>query len=89
MLSFGISALAYGSYFPAPGLDIPPDIRMYLRLATLLTAVIPIGLLVKDNKRATSINRVARPTLDPNSGVTGWDAPARQYRCLILNALPV
>ncbi|MDB5605857.1 MAG: ATPase [Bradyrhizobium sp.] len=60
MRSIGICGLALGLFFLLPRFNLPPDIRVYLRFATLLTAVIAIGLLIRGKKRATSTDRAER-----------------------------
>jgi PAS domain S-box-containing protein len=60
MRSIGIGGLALGLFFLVPGFDLPPDTRVYLRCAALVTAVIAIGLLIRDKKRATSTDRAER-----------------------------
>jgi PAS domain S-box-containing protein len=52
MHSIGICGLALGLFFLLPGFDLPADIGVYLRFAAFLAAVIAIGLLIRDKKRA-------------------------------------
>ena len=60
MRSVGICGLALVLFLLLPGVDLPPDIRVYLRFVALLTAVIAIGLLIRDKERATSTDRAER-----------------------------
>jgi PAS domain S-box-containing protein len=58
MLSIGICGLALVLFFFLPGLDLPPDVKVYLRFTALVTAVIAIGLLIREKERATSKDHV-------------------------------
>jgi PAS domain S-box-containing protein len=72
MLSIGICALALGLFFLLPGVYLPPDIRVYLRFAALLTAVIAIDLLIRDGRRTTSTDRAkcrACPSAERTQGL--------------------
>jgi PAS domain S-box-containing protein len=58
MSSIGICGLSLGLFFLLPQVDLPPDIRVCLRFAALVTAVIAICMLIQDKKRATAIDQV-------------------------------
>jgi PAS domain S-box-containing protein len=60
MSSIGICGLALVLFFLVPQVDLPSDIRVYLRFAALVTAAIAICMLIQDKKRATSIDQAKR-----------------------------
>jgi PAS domain S-box-containing protein len=60
MRSIGICGLAFVLFFLLPGMDLPPDTRVYLRFAAFLTAVIATGLLIQDKVKVTSTDRAER-----------------------------
>jgi PAS domain S-box-containing protein len=60
MRSIGICGLMLVLFFLLPGMDFPPDIKVYLRYTAFVTAVIAIGLLIRDKEKVTSTDRAER-----------------------------
>jgi PAS domain S-box-containing protein len=77
VLAIGVCSLALALFLFVPGFDLSPVIRICLRFAALLAAVSAIGLLIQDNRGATSTDHVTRPTRELNSRVSGWEGTTR------------
>jgi len=55
IFSIGLCGLALVLFFLLPEADLPPDVRLYLRYATFATAVIAMGLLIREKDRPKTI----------------------------------
>jgi PAS domain S-box-containing protein len=56
--SIGICGLGLVLFFLLPGMDLPPDVKVYLRFTAIVADVIAVGLLIRDNERVNSTHHV-------------------------------
>ena len=92
MGSIGIPGLALVLFFLLPAIDLPPDIKVYLQYAAVVTAVIAIGLLIRDKEKVTSTDHAGRCgtrfDIDDKKGVGEVPRSSEVQLRQLIDALP-